>query len=148
VTTIRTLEVTALGAHELEPLAEALAAAALPVDDLGEPGRTFFRLEDRDGTVGYGGLEGDGPDRLLRSLVLLPAKRGRGLGGQALAAVEAAARDAGAARLHLLTTGAAPFFRANGYRDAARAVAPPEVQGSRQFAALCPASAAYLVKAL
>ncbi len=48
----------------------------------------------------------------------------------------------------MLTTTAAPFFRAYGYADADRATAPPSIAGSREFTALCPASAVYLVKVL
>lgn len=128
-------------------LAEALAAAGLPVADLDQPGRTFFRF-DADATVGYGGLEGAGADRLLRSLVVLPAFRHRGMGGAVLATLEAAARDLGARRLHLLTTSAASFFRANGYGDADRGAAPASIARTEQFATLCPGSAAYLVKSL
>src|SRR3546814_2627380 len=57
-------------------LAETLAAAGLPIADLDQPGRSFFRF-DADATVGFGGLEGEGADRLLRSLVVLPALRHR-----------------------------------------------------------------------
>src|SRR3546814_15208646 len=46
-------------------LAETLAAAGLPIADLDQPGRSFFRF-DADATVGFGGLEGEGADRLLR----------------------------------------------------------------------------------
>jgi len=61
---------------------------------------------------------------------------------------ELAARRLGAERLHLLTDTAAPFFRVNGYAEADRAAAPPAVAASREFTALCPASATFLVKAL
>ena len=58
------------------------------------------------------------------------------------------ARRDGAARLHLLTTTAGDFFRKLGYRDCPRDEAPERVASSREFAALCPASADYLVKRL
>lgn len=98
--------------------------------------------------VGYGGLEGEGDDRLLRSIVILNDRRGLGWGRTLVASLEGQARDLGARRLHLLTTTAAPFFRSLGYVDADRDAAPPTVASSLEFTSLCPASATYLVKAL
>lgn len=54
----------------------------------------------------------------------------------------------GVGRLHLLTTTAADFFKANGYAAAHRSAAPVSITASREFISLCPASAAYLVKTL
>jgi amino-acid N-acetyltransferase len=128
-------------------MAEALSEARLPTDDISEYGRTFFRFDD-DGTVGFGGLELGGPDRLLRSLIILPQRRGTGLGSVFLSLIESTAIETGARRLHLITETAAPFFRAHGYADAARGDAPAPVAATREFTTLCPASASYLVKSL
>ena len=62
--------------------------------------------------------------------------------------LEGEARRTGVDRLHLLTNTAAPFFRTNGYRSADRSSAPVTIAASREFTALCPALATYLVKAL
>lgn len=137
-----------LGPTQLDEVADALAAARLPTADLSEPGRLFVRFDDDAGLFGFGGLEGDGADRLLRSLVIVPERRGQGLGRVVLARLEADARALGTARLHLLTNTAAPFFRANGYMDADRRRAPQSIAGSAEFTSLCPASASYMVKAL
>ncbi len=141
------LTITALEPAELAGLAWFLDAASLPSADLAAPGRLFFRFE-ADSLVGYGGLEGEGADRLLRSIVILADRRGHGLGRALVATLEQQARDLGVRRLHLLTTTAAPFFRALGYAYADRGAAPSTVAASREFTALCPASAAYLLKAL
>ena len=132
---------------ELAGLAWCLDAANLPSADLADPGRLFFRFEATS-LVGYGGLEGEGADRLLRSIVILADRRGHGFGRTLVTTIELQARNRGVERLHLLTTTAAPFFRALGYTDADRGAAPRAVAASREFTALCPASAAYLVKAL
>ena len=126
----------------------ALDAAGLPTDDLNESGRHFFKLSDADGPIGFIGIEGDGPDRLLRSLVVLPGHKRLGHGGLLVAHAEAVARRNGVERLHLLATTVADFFRARGYRDADRGVAPDAIRSTAQFSSLCPASAAYLVKAI
>ena len=126
----------------------ALEAARLPTDDLMERDRSFFLLSDDDGPIGFIGIEGSGPDRLLRSLVVLPSRKRRGHGGLLVAHAEAFARQDGVERLHLLTTTVAGFFRARGYLPADRATAPAAISETAQFASLCPASAAYLVKEL
>jgi len=127
-------------------LVEALTAEHLPTEDLNQPGRRFHRFVDEQGLVGFGGLEGHGSDQLIRSVVTTPARRGQGLGRALLKALEAEARQSGAERLHLLTTTAAPFFARNGYQAADRRTAPDAIAASREFASLCPASAAYLTK--
>jgi len=142
------LRVTCLAPGELDDLAGALAAAKLPTADLAEPGRAFVRFDDDAGLVGFGGIEGEGSDRLLRSLVVLADRRGAGIGRALIAALEQEARELGVQRLHLLTTTAAPFFSTMGYAPSDRHAAPPAIAASREFTSLCPASAAYLVKAL
>jgi N-acetylglutamate synthase-like GNAT family acetyltransferase len=137
-----------LGPGEVDELTAALSAAKLPIADLGEPGRAFFRFHDGTGSVGFGGFEGEGAERLLRSFVVAPDRRGSGLGRAMLTLLEREACKLGVNRLHLLTDTAAGFFRANGYSNADRGSAPPAIAGSREFTSLCPASAAYLVKAL
>lgn len=126
----------------------ALEVAQLPFGDLDEPARAFFELSDEQGPIGFIGLEGEGPDRLLRSLVVLPSRKRQGHGGLLVAHAEAVARRDGIARLHLLTTTVAAFFRARGYRPASRADAPPAIAATAQFTTLCPGSAAYLIKDL
>lgn len=142
------LRVNRLNPEDLGKLSDALAASGLPVADLAEPARTFFRFDDDAGLVGYGGPEGQGADRLLRSLLVVADRRGDGFGRSVLALLENVARVMRVQRLHLLTNTAAPFFAANGYAAADRATAPAPIAASREFATLCPAPAAYLVKAL
>lgn len=140
------LRATALEPDNLGELAAALTAVGLPTADLNDPGR-MFGFDDH-AFAGFGGIEGDGPDRLLRSVVVAPRRRNTGLGRVILSLLEDQARALGVIRLHLLTTTAAPFFAANGYNAADRAMAPAPVAASAEFASLCPASAAYLVKLL
>lgn len=137
-----------LSDDELGELTRMLRASGLPADDVREPGRTFFRLEDQVGLIGFGGWEGRGSERLLRSLVIASWRQRQGLGRLALAMIEEWACDAGAASLHLLTTTAASFFRANGYKDAERNTAPHSIRATNEFNFLCPASASYMVKEL
>ena len=129
-------------------LITALEAAGLPTDDLHEPGRRFFRFEDDAGLIGYGGLEQIGPDALIRSMVVVDDRRGAGLGAALLSWLETETADRKASALYLLTTSAAAFFQQHGYAALPRSAAPPAIAASRQFNALCPASAAFMFKEL
>lgn len=138
--------------RDVSPLSDAFRHAleweGLPTDDLYEPGRLFFSLSDGERVFGYIGLEGTGPDSLLRSLVVKRPYLRQGYGRLLVERLEELCGDGTIERLHLLTIGAAPFFRRLGYVDADRATAPASITASREFTSLCPASAAYLVKAL
>lgn len=137
------VELHLLGAHDAG-LNAALHGAGLP-----DPGNgPYFSAHEHVGVVGYVGLEGEGRDLLLRSLVVLADLKGQGLGSRILTAVEAVARDVGGERLHLLTTTAEPFFARRGFVAADRASAPPAIRRTREFAEICPASAAYLTRNL
>ena len=126
-----------------------LAATALPVDDLTPKHlEHFFGCGDETSTLGVGGLELFGGDALLRSLAVDETARGRGCGTALVEALEAHARDNGVRRIYLLTTTAARFFEGLGYRAVARDAAPAPVRAAPEFATLCPASAACMVKDL
>ncbi|MEK0084240.1 arsenic resistance N-acetyltransferase ArsN2 [Benzoatithermus flavus] len=131
-------------------LGTALAAAGLLVADLAEAGnRAFFAYRTTGGRlVGYAGLELLGEDALLRSLLILPAWRGQGLGRAATALALRRAFDFGARRAWLLTTDAVDFFARAGFQRADRAAAPAAVRATRQLAGLCPASAVLMQRAI
>ncbi|MBX3696203.1 MAG: arsenic resistance N-acetyltransferase ArsN2 [Dokdonella sp.] len=143
-----TLLLEVLAPAHLAGLRAALASAGLPHDDLEADDCRFFRARLDDELVGYAGLQGDGPDRLLRSVWVRPDRRREGTGTALLAALERRAADDGCRTLHLLTMTASDFFARHGYRCAARDSAPEGIASSREFAALCPASATYHVKML
>jgi amino-acid N-acetyltransferase len=126
-----------------------LDAAGLPTSDLGAASDLRLRVvRDRGRVVGAIGLERFGTSGLLRSLVVAPEMRGRGLGGVLVDAVERDARSAGLDALVLLTQTAEPFFAARGYARIERAAAPEAVKTSAEFASLCPASAVTMIKPL
>lgn len=132
---------------ELPVLGAVLDAANLPSSDIALPGRQFYRFATTLGeTVGFGGLEGDGPDLLVRSLVVLSTHQGKGYGEAIAVALERLAAAQGAKRLHLLSQAAAPFFVHIGFVVSDRASAPTGIAASEEFAGLCPASAHYLSK--
>ncbi|UZE21974.1 arsenic resistance N-acetyltransferase ArsN2 [Pseudomonas sp. B21-056] len=142
------MHMTALSNDDLEPLRDALILAGLPADDLNLPGRRFFSFRQQDSDVAFGGIEGTGSDRLLRSLVVVEGRRGQGTGALVLAALEAFAKNEGVEWVHLLTESATAFFAAHGYQVQERSLAPASICATVQFKRLCPASAAYLSKRL
>lgn len=140
------VELVAVSGGDAE-LNAALIEARLPIEDLGEAGRTFFRVE-RDGeTVGFGGYEAYGTDALLRSVVVLPERRGKGEGRAVAEAVLDAARQAGVERAYLLTTSAEAFFMHLGFDRAERGEAPDAILQTKQATTIC-SSATLMRKAL
>jgi N-acetylglutamate synthase-like GNAT family acetyltransferase len=131
-----------------ESLRAALAGAGLPVDDLTDAGRSFYRFS-RDGeTVGFGGLELYGEAALLRSIVVLSDRQGFGFGHAITLGLLDEAHRKGAGVAYLLTESAASFFQSLGFRSIARDEAPTAILTTRQAASLCPASAALMVRSL
>lgn len=142
------MQMIKVGTSGLNQLREALREAGLPCDDLSEPGRQFYHFDVDGKWVAYGGLEGSGPDLLLRSMVVSETRRGEGLGKAVLSGLEQCAASQGAVRLHLLSQSAVGFFVANGYELLDRGEAPVAISQTAQFKHLCPASASYLRKIL
>lgn len=118
-------------------LIDALVAAELPVDDIADAGRSFFRVEEDGRLLGYGGFELYGEDALLRSIVVPPAKRGRGSGRVLAEALLAEIGNAGGRRAYLLTTTATAFFEHLGFARIDREIAPPAILATRQASSIC-----------
>ncbi len=118
----------------------ALAGADLPTDDLEDEGRTFFRIVSVDDqAVGFAGLEACEGDQLLRSVVVLPGQRGKGIG---LAIVEAVLAFVEPGNdVFLATTSASPFFERLGFIKVQRENLPAAVLATRQLSSICPSSA-------
>ena len=134
---------------DLGAVRNLLDAAGLPHADLtAEHLDHFLLLRDGGAVAGSVGLEVLGEDALLRSLAVAPSRRGEGLGRWLVEAAEARARREGVAALWLLTETAAPFFARLGYQTAERSAAPPRIQATAEFDALCGASAVCMMKRL
>lgn len=115
----------------------ALAAAALPTEDVTDGGRIFFRFTAEGRPIGYGGYELYGEDVLLRSVVVLPSERGKGYGRAVTEDVLARAAQAGALQAYLLTTTAESFFEHAGFTEIARTDAPDAILATRQATTIC-----------
>ena len=146
--TVMMIQATEIAAGQWQRFRDALKSADLPSVDIDLPGRTFFEFTLDSETVAWAGFETHGTDGLLRSLVVEPAYRSKGVGAEMLRVIEAIAAGQGIARFHLLTTTAPGFFEQQGYEVNQRGSAPPLISQTEQFRGLCPGSACYMCKAL
>lgn len=128
---------------------ELLAACELPAEDLEtQHFDHFLGCGPADDPQGIVGLELFGAVALLRSLAVAEAARGRGCGKALVAEAQNYAQAQGVRTLYLLTTTAADFFARLGYARVERNTAPEQIQRTKEFADLCPESAALMIKQL
>ena len=131
------------GSADFQRFEGALVEAGLPIDDLTSEPFIYFTAEG----LAWGGVGMDA-DALLRSIVVAPEARQRGLGALITEGIAAHACDVGVQRLWLLTTDAMSFFEKLGWRAVDRKFAPETIARSRQFSGLCPSSATLMTRAL
>jgi amino-acid N-acetyltransferase len=126
-----------------------LQAQGLPVSDItDEHLEHFFFVGSVGSPTGLVGLELYGTDALLRSLVVADNARRKGLGSALIYHAEQYAASKGVRSIYLLTTTAEAFFKRLGYECIERSNAPPSIERTREFAGLCPASSAFMLKSL
>jgi amino-acid N-acetyltransferase len=100
----------------------------LPTFDLQGGGR-FFAVEDERSLIGFGGLEGSGPDQLIRSVVVAPGLRHHRIGPALVKQLVEQAKAEGVERLWLLTTEADEFLADLGWVPAERESASDVTSG-------------------
>ncbi len=136
MTTIR-----AARAQDRTRVEELLAGEGLPLDGVEEHFADFVVAEDAGQVVGAAGLEVHEDHGLLRSVVVAPSAKGRGLGRKLTEGMLRAAKERGLRAVYLLTTTAEEFFPRFGFERIERAAVPPKTRASREFQGACPASA-------
>lgn len=130
--------------EDVSAIAGLLREADLPHEDFA-PHLAHFLVARRAGElIGAIGAQVDGPDALLRSLVVAPGFRGLGLGDALLKNLEKAAAGWGVQRWWLLTTTAEAFFVKRGFRVVPRSDAPASMAETEEFRGLCPSIAVCL----
>jgi amino-acid N-acetyltransferase len=126
-----------------------LESLGLPVSDITDEDLEHFFFTGSDGSpMGLVGLEVHGTEALLRSLVVSETARGKGLGSVLVDHAEQYAASKSVRSIYLLTTTAERFFKRLGYERVDRSQAPPSIKQTHEFASLCPASSAFMTKAL
>lgn len=124
------------------PAIEALLRASrLPANDVARWIDRFVVARACGTVVGAAGLERYGVFGLLRSVVVLPEWRGRGMAGAMVRVLVDRARAESVATLYLLTDTAQDYFARYGFTPVDRAALPPPLQDAPQVRVLCPATA-------
>lgn len=125
-----------------EPVVEQfLADHSLPRAGVAEWLGNFWLAEQNGALVGAAGVELYEDTALLRSVAVLPAWRGSGLGRLLTEQVLEVARAAGARDVYLLTTTAQQYFPRLGFACIQREAAPKALAASAEFQGACPDSA-------
>lgn len=133
-------------AYDRAPLERLLTARRLPLDGVNDQFPSAYVVAEHEGRlVAAAGLERHHEDGLLRSVVVDDAHARAGLGSALVEERLAEARKLGLRSVSLLTTTAAPYFRARGFVDEPRESVSGALSGSVEFASACPASATHLV---
>jgi amino-acid N-acetyltransferase len=126
-----------------------LQAQGLPISDITDEHLEHFFFVGSDGSpTGLVGIELYGADALLRSLVVGENARSNGLGSTLVEHAERYAATNRVRSIYLLTTTAEMFFKRLGYERIDRSLAPPSIKKTREFASLCPASSAFMMRTL
>lgn len=140
------LTVSTVTAADVPAIAALLREAGLPADDFAPHIANFVVARRGRRVVGAIGAQRAGADALLRSLVVAPSERGRGLGDRLVREMDRAAEAWGVQRWWLLTTTAEAFFRARGFTVATRCSAPEAIRATGQFAGGCGSDAVCLTR--
>jgi amino-acid N-acetyltransferase len=144
-----TFRIVSAEASHLESVRNLLGAAALPLDGLEEqfPDAYAVALHGTE-VVGVAGVERYGSDGLLRSVAVIPAARGSGIGRALIRDRLEFARRRNLRSVCLLTTTAGELFETLGFSRLARSEVPGPLRESVEFAKACPDSALCLSRSL
>jgi amino-acid N-acetyltransferase len=125
---------------------EALLAAGLTTAGVRDQFGPSYVVAESDGVViGATGIEVHRDFGLLRSAVVAPVWRKRGVGDALTRDRIAWSRREGLKALYLLTNTAVDYFLRFGFVRVERAAVPDAIQASREFAETCCASATVMM---
>jgi len=141
-------EVLPAAAQDMVAIRALLERSGLPTSDLDSARPDFVLIRENGQVIAAGALQRFGSSALLRSLVVAPDRRERGLGQAVVSELERMARMAHINQLILLTQTAPEFFAHQGYRVIERSSVPQDMQQSEEFRSLCPSSATCMAKSL
>jgi amino-acid N-acetyltransferase len=131
-----------------ESIVGLLQKEKLPTQDLPDSPDMFWVAVNNELVIGAIGLEQYGNCGLLRSMVVDPAYRSKGVASRMIEKLESEAIHSGISCIYLLTETAAPYFEKKGYTKISRDNVPAEIKGSSEFSSVCPVSATVMQKPL
>jgi amino-acid N-acetyltransferase len=128
--------------EDLEAVSGLLRGASLPTAGVERHFENFLVADEPgDGVVGAIGLELYGDTALLRSAVVAPEQRCRGIGARLYDALIARAGTLKVRRVLLLTNTAEGYFRKRGFKTIDQAGVTGPVTTSVEFSGACPSHA-------
>lgn len=145
---MQSVDIVKLPRADLAQLQALLREYRLPDDDCDAQIEIFSAIYQNHELIAAGGLEPGGDYALLRSIVVRADQRGLGLARQMTDYLLRQAEAEGRAAVYLLTDSAEAYFARFGFHKVERAEVPSAITQTRQFAALCPASASCLYLSL
>lgn len=125
-----------------------LQSENLPTIDLERNLPHFFVKTMNEVIVGSIGLEYYGASGLLRSMLVRPQFRNKGIAFELVNHLSHYAKDRGVRKLFLITNTAEDYFQRLGFTRIPREEVEKEVLQSKEFNGLCPASSAIMMKQL
>jgi amino-acid N-acetyltransferase len=134
-------------AADLAEIRSLLERVHLPSSDVGGPHQRFVVARSGSELVGCAALEVHGATALLRSLAVIPARQGLGLGTALYERIMREGAAFGVEQIYLLTTTAEPFFARAGFVRTPRDDVPEAIRRTTEFTALCPATAVCMRRA-
>jgi arsenite methyltransferase len=130
------------GDDDLQRVLRLLEEAGLCTEGLQDQlGDAYVLAEDNGNVIGCAGVEAHGAYGLLRSVVVSPEGRGRGIGKALVGNRLEHAKSLGLEAVYLLTTTAAGYFDRFGFRRVERCDVPPDIRQTVEFSRACPETA-------
>jgi amino-acid N-acetyltransferase len=121
----------------------------LPVEDIPlNQHIEFYGIKVKTKLLGIIGVEYYQDVALLRSLVIDPKHRKKGMARQLVSYLEIHSKNKGTLNIYLLTTTAKSFFESLSYYCLDRIFAPEEIKNTLEFSQLCADSATFMTKKL
>jgi amino-acid N-acetyltransferase len=146
MTIASTITIEQAETSDLPALLALLADLNLPQDGFADHVERALVARSGGEVVGCAALEVYGRSALLRSVAVLPAVQGQGVGHRLVEAALAQARETQLQRIYLLTETAAGFFPRFGFEVVERDQVDEAVKQSVEFTSACPASAMVMVR--
>ena len=125
-----------------------LQSQNLPAEDLPTFLDDFYTVVEDGKIVGLVGMERYGHYGLLRSMVVHPNYRNKGIADGLVKQLEETATMSGITVMYLLTETADKYFSRKGYGTINRSEVPAELMQSSEFSHVCPVSAFVMKKIL
>lgn len=132
--------------QDVKPVCDLLRSSNLPHADFNLNKIKVILAIDNGDIIGSIGIELYPPNALLRSFVLHPDYRGKGIGNNMLQYLISYSSQKGIRDVHLLTDTADSYFISNGFIVANRNDAPAQIRKTSEFKDLCPSTSTYMLK--